>query len=115
MAQESRQRAASCDFGAIVASQEAIRVFWLPPSDGALYSSGKILLADLKTWRVENPEGALTSQGCSSYLAGMAETRSRVAREVSWRGDIRVDDGGEATGQSSLRSSPTPRDTRPHG
>ena len=42
-------------------------------------------------------------------MGGMAEVRSRGAREVSWRGEIRVDDGGEATGRSSfwLRAPPS--------
>ena len=78
-------------------------VFELDPSDKALYSSGKNLLADLEAWRVDNPEGALASQGCSGYMGGMAEVRSRGAREVSWRGEIRVEDGGEATSRSSFR------------
>ena len=84
-------------------------VFELDPSDGALYSSGKNLLADLEAWRLEHPEGALASLGRRGYIAGMAVARSRGAREVSWRGEIRVDDGGEATGQSSrhLRAPPT--------
>ena len=60
-----------------------MRVFKLAASDGALYSSGKNLLADLNVWRVDDPEGVLASQGCSSYLARMAETCSRGAREVS--------------------------------
>ena len=81
----------------------AMRFFYRPPSDGGLYSSGKNLLADLEAWRLEHPEGALASQGRSGYIAGMAAARSRGAREVSWRGEIRVDDGGEATGRSSLR------------
>ena len=59
---------------------KAIRVFWLPPSDGALYSSGKNLLADLKAWRVDDPQGALASQGRSSYMAAMAEACSRGTR-----------------------------------
>lgn len=80
-----------------------MRFFYRPPSDGGLYSSGKNLLADLEAWRLEHPEGALASQGRSGYIAGMAKARSRGAREVSWRGEIRVGDGGEATGQSSLR------------
>lgn len=80
-----------------------MRVFKLALSDGALYSSGKNLLANLEAWRVENPEGALASLGCSSYVAGMAEVRSRGAREVSWRGEIRGKDGGEATGRPSFR------------
>lgn len=86
-----------------------MRVFSLALSDGALYSSGKNLLADLKAWRVDDPQGALASHGCSSYVAGMAETCSRGAREVSWRGEIRGKDGGEATGRPSfrLRAPPT--------
>jgi len=54
-----------------------MRVFKLAASDGAVYSSGKNLLADLKACRVDNSEGALASQGCSGYMAGMAEARSR--------------------------------------
>ena len=86
-----------------------VRVFELDPSDGALYPSGKNLLADLEEWRLENLEGALASQGRSRYMASMAEARSRGPREVSWRGEIRVDDGGEATGRSSfwLRAPPS--------
>ena len=80
-----------------------MRVFWLALSDGALYSSGKNLLADRKEVHLENAEGALASQGYSSSVAGMAEACSRGAREASWRGEIRVDDGGEATGLSALR------------
>jgi len=57
-----------------------MRVFKLAASDGAVYSSGKNLLADLKAWRVDNSEGALTSQGCSGYMAGMAR-RARGAHE----------------------------------
>ena len=52
---------------------KAMRVFWLDPSDGALYSSGKNLLADRKEVRLENAERALASQGRSRYMAGMAE------------------------------------------
>ena len=48
-------------------------VFELDPSDGALYPSGKNLLADLEEWRLENLGGALASQGRSRYMAGMAE------------------------------------------
>ena len=78
-------------------------VFELDPSDKALYSSGKNLLGNLEEWRLENLEGALASQGRSGYMGGMAEVRSRGAREVSWRGEIRVEDGGEATSRSSFR------------
>ena len=80
-----------------------MRFFWLALSDGTLYSSGKNLLADRKEVRLENAERVLASQGRSRYMAGMAEAWSRGAREVSWRGEIRVDDGGKATSQSSLR------------
>ena len=80
-----------------------MRFFWLALSDGALYSSGKNLLADRKEVHLENAEGALASQGYSSCMAGMAEACSRGAREASWRGEIRVDDGGEATGRSASR------------
>ena len=46
---------------------------------------------------------------CPRFLSGrpelhtLAEVRSRGAREVSWRGEIRVEDGGEATSRSSFR------------
>ena len=85
-----------------------MRVFKLAASNGALYSSGKNLLVDLEAWRVENREEALASQGHSSHMVGMAEARSRGAREVLWRGEIRVDDGGEATGRSGFRLRATP-------
>ena len=90
-------------------SLKAMTVFELDPSDKALYSRGNILLANLEEWRLERPEGALASQGCSGYMGGMAEVRSRGAREVSWRGEIRVEDGGEATSHSSfwLRATPS--------
>ena len=88
-----------------------MRVFWLALSDGALYSSGKNLLADRKEVRLENAEGVLASQGYSSCMAGMAEACSRGAREASWRREIRVGDGGEATGRSASRLRAPPRST----
>jgi hypothetical protein len=86
-----------------------MRVFKLAASNGALYSSGKNLLADLKAWRLDDPEGVLASQGYSGYPARMAEACSRGAREVSWRGEIRGKDGGEATGPPSFRLRALPR------
>lgn len=72
-------------------------------SDGALYPSGKILLAKGNMWRLDHSAWALASQGRSSYMAGMAEARSRGPRKVSWRAEITVIDGGEATGRSAFR------------
>ena len=57
-----------------------MRVFKLAASDGALYSSGENLLAHLEAWRMDDPEGALASQGRSSYMAAMAEACSRGTR-----------------------------------
>ena len=57
-----------------------MRVFSLALSDGALYSSGKNLLAHLEAWRMDDSEGALESQGRSSYMAAMAEACSRGTR-----------------------------------
>ena len=54
-----------------------MRFFGLALSDGALYSSGKNLLADRNEVRLENAEGAHASQGYSSSVAGMAEACSR--------------------------------------
>jgi hypothetical protein len=83
VAQESRQRAASCDFGAIVASQEAIRVFWLGPTDGALYASDKNELADHKARRLDHPAWVLASVAGEQRWRGAAKARSRWAREAS--------------------------------
>ena len=56
----------------------------LAPSDGALYSSGKNLLAHLEAWRVDDPEGCSHRRGAvASWPAwrGVLEGRTRSELE----------------------------------
>ena len=82
VAQDAGQSAASCDFGAIVAWHEAMRVSKLGPIDGALYPRDENLLAELEAYRCGRPKSALASAACEQRWRGVAEARSRRRGEA---------------------------------
>ena len=73
VASQAGQSAASCDFRAIPASHKARRGFKLTFFDGALYSSGENLLAELKSWRVVHVERPLPPEACGRGGWGVAK------------------------------------------
>ena len=104
MAREAGQSAASCDFGAIVAWHEAMRVSKLGPIDGALYPRDENLLAEPRGVPLRPPKVGASIGGVRAALAWRGRGAVEVERREDSTNKIMDDDGGEATGAFAVQS-----------